>query len=547
MTDSANDRPTHVVDVLIAGAGPVGLTLANFLAMQGVSCLIIDQGASLIDYPRGVGIDDECLRTFQAAGLADSVTAHTTPNHWMRFMTAKGRCFASIEPRTDDFGWPRRNAFVQPLVDRVLFAGLERFSHAQVKFGNTLTRFTDHGDHVEAITQTADGEESSFHARFLIGCDGGRSTVRSQLGLGFDGSTESTKWLVVDIENDPLGIPNAYLHCNPARPYVSIALPHGIRRFEFMVMPGETEEQIVTPEKLHELLGKVCEHPERLRLIRSRVYTHHARLASQFRVGSVLIAGDAAHLMPVWQGQGYNSGIRDAFNLGWKLSLVVKNLCAPQLLDTYEQERRPHARAMIAISQLAGRIFSPTTRIAAWTRDVVLLLLNAVPPVKRYLLQMRFKPMPSYDCGAIVPERDPKPSTPVGKLFIQPRVSTTDGRIVLLDEAVGPGLAVLGWNIDPARDMDDAARALCARLDVRLFVVKPTVAIHEPVAMGSSTITLGDCTGRIKEWFGAQRGSIVFLRPDRFVGAISTPENVTALTHKFAAALSYIDPESRMR
>ena len=243
----------------------------------------------------------------------------------------------------------------------------------------------------------------SVRARYLIGCDGGRSTVRKTLGVSFESKTESTRWLVVDVADDPVGTPNLYLRCDPVRPSVSIALPHGVRRFEFMVFAHETDEAITAPAALQALMAREVPDPGSVRLIRSRVYTHHARLAEQFRQGRVLLAGDAAHLMPVWQGQGYNSGLRDATNLGWKLAAVLNSQTGDALLDTYEQERRRHAAAMISLSVTAGRIFSPTNRWVARLRDTVSLGLNLLPPARDYVTQMRFKPVPRYTEGVRLP------------------------------------------------------------------------------------------------------------------------------------------------
>src|SRR5215469_13738453 len=129
-------RPRSLTtDVAIIGAGPVGLMIANILGLQGVRVTLIEKLDQIIDYPRAIGLDDEALRVFQAVGLADALLPHTTPDHWMRFVTRDGHCFASIEPRTDEFGWPRRNAFIQPLADRVLYEGLARFEHVDVLFG----------------------------------------------------------------------------------------------------------------------------------------------------------------------------------------------------------------------------------------------------------------------------------------------------------------------------------------------------------------------------------------------------------------------------
>ena len=146
-TKSKKNTAGFDADVIIVGAGPVGLTIANTLGVAGVPALVIEKLDKIIDYPRAIGIDDESLRTLQTAGLVDQVQAHITPDHWMRFYTASGKCFASIEPRTDEFGWSRRNAFIQPQVDEILYQGLQRFQDTQVMFGQSVT----------GITQDAEG------------------------------------------------------------------------------------------------------------------------------------------------------------------------------------------------------------------------------------------------------------------------------------------------------------------------------------------------------------------------------------------------------
>lgn len=220
--------------------------------------------------------------------------------------------------------------------------------------------------------------------------------------MSFDGTTSSTRWLVVDIANDPLGHPNSEVGADPERPYASISIAHGIRRFEFMIHADESDEQAEDPEFLTRMLARMVPHPDRVDVIRRRVYTHHSRIAGEFRRGRLLLAGDAAHLMPVWQGQGYNSGIRDAANLGWKLAAVVSGRAGDKLLDTYDMERRKHARAMIDLSTIVGRVISPTNRRVAGARDLLVRSASIVPTLKRYVLEMRFKPMPRYEHGAVV-------------------------------------------------------------------------------------------------------------------------------------------------
>ncbi|NWD57103.1 bifunctional 3-(3-hydroxy-phenyl)propionate/3-hydroxycinnamic acid hydroxylase [Pseudomonas veronii] len=529
-------------DVAIVGAGPVGLMIANYLGQRGVNVTLVEKLDTLIDYPRAIGLDDESLRTFQAVGLADKVLSHTTPWHAMRFLTPKGRCFADIQPKTDEFGWSRRNAFIQPLADRVLFDGLQRFSNVKVLFSRELDSFEQSDSAVVLNLKDQHGRSERLNARYLIGCDGGNSLVRRSLDISFEGKTAPNQWIVVDIANDPLATPHVYLCCDPVRPYVSAALPHGVRRFEFMVMPGETETELSKPENLRKLLSKVLPNPDRIELIRSRVYTHNARLAGRFRQGRVLLAGDAAHIMPVWQGQGYNSGMRDALNLAWKLALVIKGLAADSLLDSYEQERRDHAKAMINLSVLAGHVLAPPKRWQGTLRDGVSWLLNYLPPVKRYFVEMRFKPMPQYTRGAlIVPTAK---GSPVGKMFIQPKVLTDAGTTVLLDEVIGDNFAIIAWGCDPTWGLSATQIAHWKALGTRFIQVLPDVQLRVPSDAGQDVIRVGDSSGRLKEWFALGTSSIALVRPDRFLAGLAIPQTVGQACDDLARALKAVPPTS---
>lgn len=525
-------------DVAIVGAGPVGLMIANYLGQCGVNVTLVEKLDSLIDYPRAIGLDDESLRSFQSVSLADKVLPHTTPWHAMRFLTPKGRCFADIQPKTDEFGWSRRNAFIQPLADRVLFEGLQRFNNVKVLFSRELSSFEQSDSAVVLNLTDQNGRNERLNARYLIGCDGGNSLVRRSLDISFEGKTAPNQWIVVDIANDPLSTPHVYLCCDPVRPYVSAALPHGVRRFEFMVMPGETEAELSKPENMRKLLGKVLPNPDNIELIRSRVYTHNARLAGRFRQGRVLLAGDAAHIMPVWQGQGYNSGMRDASNLAWKLSLVIKGLAADSLLDSYEQERRDHAKAMIDLSVLAGHVLAPPKRWQGTLRDGVSWLLNYVPPVKRYFLEMRFKPMPQYTRGALIVPSEK--GSPTGKMFIQPQVLTDAGTTVLLDEVIGENFAIIAWGCDPTWGLTTAQITQWKNLGTRFIQVLPDVQLRAPSDAGDDVIRVGDSSGRLREWFARGNSSIALVRPDRFVAGVAIPQTVGQACDELARALKVL-------
>jgi 3-(3-hydroxy-phenyl)propionate hydroxylase len=377
-----------------------------------------------------------------------------------------------------------------------------------------------------------------------------------------------------------------YMHCDPQRPYVSAALPHGIRRFEFMVMPGETEEELSKPQNMAALIRKVVADPDKVDYIRKRVYTHNARLARSFRVDRVLLAGDAAHIMPVWQGQGYNSGIRDASNLGWKLAMVVKGLAGDALLDSYTAERRAHARSMIHLSEVAGDIFAPTSRFGIRFRDAFVRTFNLFPAVKRYFVEMRFKPMPRYESGVVllarterkrgwlarvlersghsapgrllglmsekresrlgrlVYGRDPHCHSPVGRMFIQPRVRTVAGDVQRLDDVLGNRFAILGWGADPTFGLSAEAREIWQRLGGCFVLAKPDTQLEFHDDVPADVIAIGDVNGRLKEWFSRLPESVVLLRPDRFVAGMCTPQQVSMSIVELAAKLS-LNPAAR--
>lgn len=523
------------IDVVVVGAGPAGLMTANLLAQQGIGVTVLERGAALIDYPRGVGLDDEGLRTFQAAGLVQEVLPHTVPHQSLAFVDAKGRDLARLAPPQADFGWPRRNGFVQPLADRVLYEGLARFEHATVRFSCRVTGFDQDDQGVTVSMQTPDGERS-IRARYLVGADGGSSATRKALGVDFVGSTAADSWLVVDVRNDPLGQPGVFVGCDPRRPFVSLSIPHGIRRFEFMLLPGETEADAERDDFLAGLLEPLIPRGTKVDVIRRRVYTHHSRMAARFRVGRVLLIGDAAHLMPVWQGQGYNSGIRDAMNLSWKLAAVLRGHADEGLLDTYEQERRAHAKAMTDLSTWVGRAVSMRNRAAVAARNAFFRSLTAIPKAKAYVVTMRFKPMPTLTTGALTTVGGVSAPPTSGRLFVQPTVATRTAPVVKLDDVLGPWFALIAWNNDPRAILDDDALRALTALDARLVTVRPLTQLHweEPGRdLDDSVVVVGDVDGSLKKWFDAHPESVLLVRPDRIVGGASRAYAASEMVRAF--------------
>lgn len=554
---------TRTTEVLIAGAGPVGLALANLLGRYGRQATVVESRDTLIDYPRGVGLDDESFRSIQTMGLVDEVTPYTVPHHVMRLVNGRGEVILTNDPQGEPFGWPRKHGFIQPLVDTVMYEGTHRFEGIDVRFGHKLVGLAERGDHVLATVEVTEGGQTrteEIEARYVVGCEGGRSFTREWMGVDFEGKSPSTRWVVIDVRNDPLGLPNVYLGADPARPYVSIGLPHGIRRWEFMLFDDEPSEKVEDDAFVAELLREHVPDSGALDVIRRRVFTHHGRIASSFRKGKVLIAGDAAHLMPVWMGQGWNSGMRDATNLGWKLATILAGDADDALLDTYDVERRDHAKAMVDLSMTFGSIIKPTDRRICAARDTISKVLNLSPQVKSYFADMRFKPMPRYARGVVVepdtlapgvsaPKRRSRfmtvrnavdKRTPVGVQFIQPRVNTTEHTGARLDDVLGPWWTIAAWGNDPARMFSTDELAVLDRLGIRLvsFMSETQRPWAEAEYADSATLVVGDVDGSLKGWFDTRAMGVVFLRPDRFVAAACLAQEAPKALRALLTAMS---------
>jgi 3-(3-hydroxy-phenyl)propionate hydroxylase len=527
------------VPVLIVGGGPVGITLANLLGAYGVQTLVIERSLEVHDFPRAVGLDDEAMRTFQAAGVADGMLRDMIQNVPMRMYSARHQCFAEILPQTQEFGWFRRNLFSQPLGERTLRDGLKRFAHVQLMLGAELVGLSQDAAGVDATVRLQDGTTRPVRCDYLVGADGGRSMVREGiLKLPFEGKTHARKWVVIECDNDPLDAPYTALHCDPQRPYVCLRLPYGLRRWEFMLFPGEDSEQMLQPQKVLELLGRHVAQPERLNVIRARVYTHNSRVARDFVTGRVALAGDAAHITPPWIGQGLNAGLRDAFNLAWKLAGIVDGRLRPDVLLSYQTERHAHAKAMIELADLFGAVLSVTSPWQAWLRDRALLALRRLPALRDYVLQMRFKPMPRFSEGMVLNNTDPLQAQAVGRMFIQPKVETAGGEVTRLDEELGPGFALLTWQDDLAGRDAASVMPCLARLGARAVVAvraRSVQAITLKDKIGTDVRLVQDHENALHFWFQRTGADWVLLRPDRYVAALGHAKDLGAQLERYCA------------
>lgn len=517
------DSRSNSVDVVIVGAGPCGALMANMLGNYGITTVLIDRSTEIIEYPRAVGMDDESLRAIQLVGLTDDLLIDTIQNVPLRLFDRKGRCVADIRPSTREYGWSRRNIFMQQNCERVLRKGLTRFEQVQLLLGHEVVGITQTDDAVEVHATGEAGNDVTVRAKFVVGADGGRSSVRDLIGTRLEGDTHERKWVVIDCDNDTVDAAYTALHCEPDRPYVCVHLPHGYRRWEFMLFPGEDAEAMLDDDMVRALLARRVRDPAAVNIVRARVYTHHSRVADRFQSGRVFLIGDAAHLMPPWAGQGLNTGIRDVVNLAWRLAGVVQGRFGSSVLASYEAERKPHAAAMVAMSTTLGKILSPTHHSIAVMRDAFLHASGWLPPVKRWALEMKFKPMPFYDNGFVVPNAAVGADAGIGKMFIQPDVRVDNGVTMKLDDALGDWITILGWQADPTSALASGQLDQLLRMGATFFKIVGSC----PSAQGRSvsfaeTLVVEDCDNHLRQWFESRNVDYVVLRPDRYVATAAT-------------------------
>ena len=526
--------PGQLASVAIVGGGPNGIALANLLGAYGVRTVVVEREREILEYPRAVGMDDEALRLFQTVALAEPLLENMIPNVPLRMFRADGRCFADIRASTREFGWWRRNIFMQQIAEKTLRQGLARYPNVELRLGEEVTGLAQDDAGVTLQVRDAAGQPTTLRCDYCVAADGGRSPLREMLGVKLQGRTHPIKWLVVDVRNAPLDAPYTALNCDPHRPNVCIYLPFGYRRWEFMVFAHEDEQAIAAPDSVRRLLAPYVADPQVVEIVRARTYTHHSRVADRFVVGRVALVGDAAHLSPPWIGQGLNAGLRDVGNLGWKLAGIVQGRLQPSVFQSYHDERHRHAQAMIDLADIFGAMLMPTSRVKAWLRDRFFSAVALMPGVKNYVLQMRFKPMPKYDHGVVVPQ----PGSPmVGRMLIQPDVDDASGIRRKLDDVLGSGFAVIGWQTDPQAALGDADRARWHTLGARFVRIDRACAGSAPgVRMVSAhgTTCVEDVDNQFADWIAAHPGPVLVLRPDRYIAAQCAAAELAEVTRRFA-------------
>jgi 2-polyprenyl-6-methoxyphenol hydroxylase-like FAD-dependent oxidoreductase len=355
-------------DVAIVGAGPSGLVLAILLAQLGRSVVVLEQWPAPYTLPRAVHFDDEVGRLLQSCGIGNKLRAISEPAEVYEWRNAAGTTLLRFgRIGTGASGWPFSSMFCQPELEAALEARAHALPTIEIRRGVAVDALDQGDDWVTVGCSSGD----SVRARYLVGCDGANSTVRDLLDIGVDDRGFFYDWLIVDVVLDEPRVfdPINLQICDPNRPTTAVSGGPGRRRWEFMRLPDESREELNQEAIAWKLLEPWDVHPGNARVERHAVYTFQARVAERWQDGRAFLAGDAAHLMPPFAGQGMCSGIRDAANLAWKLDLVLTGRAGSDLLATYEEERRPSAVFAIDFSIELGKVICVPDPAEAAARD----------------------------------------------------------------------------------------------------------------------------------------------------------------------------------
>lgn len=520
--------------VVVVGGGPTGLVIANLLGQYGIDTLLVERKSTTVQEPRAVSIDDESLRTIQAIGAVETVVNSVVAGYGSEYLTPSGEIFLKVGPTTAPYGFSRRNAFRQPILEAQLREHLGSFPSVQCLFGWSMVELSQSAADLTLRLSDSAGSRRSVRCAYLVGADGASSCTRSQVGLSLEGHTFSEKWVIVDLENSPAPSRETVVFCDARRPCIALPGPKNTRRFEFRLNATDNPDDMLNSDTIGTLLALHGAAPQS-QIIRKAIYTFHARLASRWSHGRVFLAGDACHLTPPFAGQGMNSGVRDAHNLSWKLAWVLKGILPASILDTYQQERREHVAEMIKLALRMGRIMAPRTRWTGWLTQNGFRILSLYKPARDYFAQMKYKPPPRFQRGLILPDGRPLARTAVGRLVPQPFVITQAGR-QRFDDVLGNGFAFVGFTATLSEFLD-----ALDRLDLRVLAARRIYVMRDDNApLASSThdfSIIADSTGEIVRGLDEAPGRIFIIRPDRYVLGAFEPASLTEFAHRLRALL----------
>ncbi|MCC5474414.1 bifunctional 3-(3-hydroxy-phenyl)propionate/3-hydroxycinnamic acid hydroxylase MhpA [Streptomyces barringtoniae] len=497
--------------VVIIGAGPVGVTAALLLARHGVPSLLLERHRDIYPLPRAVVVDDEVRRILQSVGVHEEFAAIARPAPGLRLLDARRRVISEF-PRSmhGHHGFPQLSMFNQPDLERLLRDALARRPECELWSGVEVVSVTESGtpntdapdDPTGPVRVTfrrgGSDEEEHLWADAVLGCDGAGSLTRDAIGAAWEDLHFQESWRVIDVRTSrPVRTwEGAEQICCPTRPATFMRISEDRYRWEFRLADDQNLQGPDGWERLRELVAPWVDLPasqsDDFEVIRQAQYTFQARLADRWRRGRVYLLGDAAHLTPPFVGQGLCSGLRDAHNLTWKLARVLQQGADDRLLDTYQRERKPHARHVIRVAVAVGWAMTGGQDRGAAIRRAVVGAACRIPGVTAAVSRDL---SPALTASPLVRRRPRLTGRSLAGTFCPQPWVLYDGTRERLDDILGDSFAVL-TAVPPTARMTGVATAL-----------------------GASVIHVGDLgdDGTLAAWLARGRADAALLRPDRVV------------------------------
>jgi 2-polyprenyl-6-methoxyphenol hydroxylase-like FAD-dependent oxidoreductase len=514
-------------DVGIVGFGPAGATLAALLAKRGCRVCIFDKHRDIFPMPRAIGMDHEAMRIFQRIGISDALDKNAIPYNPTVYLGVDGEPIQRIEitPPPNPLSWPPTSTFNQPALEETLRKHVAKQDKIAIYLENEIVECCEADGQVTLTARAKDGTIRKFSAKYAVASDGAESSLRRRFGISLEDLEFEEDWIVADvIVNEDMieALPKTNVqYCDPRRPTTYVICPGRHRRWEFKILPGETFEGDISPDFLHSLLLPWLPR-HKARIWRAAAYRFKAVVAEKWRAGRLLLAGDAAHLMPPFLGQGMCQGIRDAANLEWKLARVLSSRSPDGILDTYQVERRSHVYEVTKAAKILGTIIGELDPGKARARDRK-LVADQGGSVKPKLRQAF---IPGIFDGLLL-----RKSKGSGKVFPQPFVkSGTDW--VRLDDLT-ESKAILVLKEAPHISVLTGLAALASAADLLLATID--------FRGGKSEVGLLSIEEResiLSNWFDAYDCAAVLVRPDHYVyGTTDKPSEAEALVESYAKAL----------
>lgn len=518
------------VDVVVVGYGPVGMVTAALLGRAGHRVVVVERFGGLYNLPRAATFDDETMRTLALLGVAEQLLPDLRVQPIYEWRNGAGELLIEQHYAAQGrSGWAEWYMMYQPALEKALDGICRAAPSVEIRHASPVIGIEPTTDGVTVVVDGPSGREM-ITASYVVACDGGNSFVRRALGIGEQDYGFAEPWMVCDFAfRRAVGIPNALQLGDPRRPTSIISIGRSHHRFSFML---DSVEDFATERDPARVWERVVEYlcPDDAELIRVATYTFRSLVADRWRAGRIVLAGDAAHQMPPFLGQGMVSGIRDAQNLAFKLDLILRGICGQDLLDTYQLEREPHVRALIEKGIELGRAQTIRDPELAALRDRELLARRAS---SRAPDKLRFPPLvDGFLATTSAPGR--------GDLSVQ-GVVENDRRRARLDEVAGGGFQLL-LGSGPFADVADSV-AMRALAESGVHVV--LIGDGEPVSHPFAT-PVRDVEGTYRKWFAEWGCSAVAVRPDFYVyGTANGVEATRALIDELLDALGRsVAPES---